>query len=116
MVGITVIPVSYYLIILTAHGPGSHAAAGLGLILLLYPISTFILMTFQRSFSDAFLSQIVTAVALLVAIIQFPAYGFIISSVRLGKSLWLKLASIIVWLHISVIAVVLGIAFIREFL
>lgn len=106
-------PAVYYFAIRTAQGPSSHAGAGLGLMLLFYPIPSLILMTGTSS-ANAFLSHIITGVAVLIAVLQFPFYGFVISYARVNKSMVVKGANVLVWIHIIVIAVVITIALIRE--
>ena len=114
IIGALVMPAFYYLVILTAHGSGSHAGAGMGLMLLFYPVPLLIRITFAGSpSSDAFVSQIISILAVGVGLVQFPLYGFVISYAKLKQSVWLKVLAGVIWLHIVVIVVVLAIALIR---
>ena len=115
IIGALVLPAFYYLVILTAHGAGSHAGVGMGLMLLVYPVPSFTIMVFANSPSgDAFLSQIISGLAVGAAIVQFPLYGFMTSYGRLKKSFLLKICAGIIWLHIAVIVVVLAVALIQR--
>jgi len=94
-----------------------HAGAGLGALLLFYPVPLFIMMLFAGGSSgDAFLSQIIGALAFGGAILQFPLYGFIISYAKLNQSFRLKLCAGVIWLHIFAIAVFQVIALIHKLL
>jgi uncharacterized membrane protein len=113
IIGALVMPAVYYLIVFTAHGPESHAGAGLGLILLFYPVPAFVLTTFVSPSNNTLVWQISSAIAFGVAAFQFPLYGFIISYARLKQTLWLRILAGIIWFHIIVIVIVLTIALIR---
>ena len=114
IIGALVAPAFYYLVTLTAHGADSHAGAGMGLLLLFYPVPLLIRIIFSGNpSSDAFVSQIISILAVGVGLVQFPLYGFVISYAKLKQSVWLKLLAGVIWLHIVVIVVVLAIALIR---
>jgi len=68
------------------------------------------------SSGDAFLSQIIGALAFGGAILQFPLYGFHYQLCKVKQSFWLKLCAGVIWLHIIAIAVFLVIALIHELL
>ena len=89
IIGALVMPAFYYLVILTAHGSGSHAGAGMGLMLLFYPVPLLIIFAGSPS-SDAFVSQIISVLAVGAAVVQFPLYGFVMSYAKLKQSVWLK--------------------------
>ena len=113
IIGALVPPICLYL---TPMG-ADHAGAGLGALLLFYPVPLFIMMLLAGGPSgDAFLSQIIGALAFGGAILQFPLYGFIISYAKLKQSFWLKLCAGVIWLHIIAIAVFLVIALIHKLL
>ena len=79
-------------------------------MLLFYPLPVFAMRFFAgRPPSDAFLSQVISVLTLLMIILQFPVYGFIISYTNLKRSLWLKLCGVVVWLHMIAIMVCLAI-------
>ena len=83
-----------------------HAGAGMGVMLIFYPLPLFAMMLLAGgASSDAFLSHIISMLAIGVAAVQFPLYGFIISYARLKRSFWLKLCACVVWLHIGVIII-----------
>ena len=107
IIGVLVTLFSLYLATLGTD----HAGAGLGVMLVFYPLPAFAAMLLAGGPSgDPFLSRIVSVLAVGVAAVQFPFYGFIISYARLKRSFWLKLCASIVWLHISAIIICIFIA------
>src|SRR3954463_12663659 len=108
IIGAVVTIVSLYL----ATTGADHAGAGLGAMLLFYPVPLFTMMIFAGGHSaDAFLSQSIQVLAVGAAIVQFPLYGFIISYAKLKRSFWLKLCVSVISLHIIAIVICQAIAF-----
>jgi hypothetical protein len=107
IVGALLTPICLYLIASSGSssaGAAGHAGAGLGAMLLFYPLPVFLMMVFAGNPSgDAFLSHVISVLVFGGMILQFPLYGFIISYANLKRSLWLKVCAGIVWLHIIVI-------------
>jgi len=94
---------------------GDHAGAGLGEMLLLYPVPLFTRMIFAGNpLSDAFLSRIINVLAVAGVIVQFPLYGFVISYAKLKQSFLLKVCAGVIWVHIVVIVVSLAIVLIHS--
>ena len=115
IIGALATPVCFYLVFDMGSGHATasgHAGAGMGALLIFYPLPLFVMMLSAAGPSrDAFLSQVVGALAIGAAILQFPLYGFIISYAKLKRSFWLKLCAGVVWLHIVAIVIGLVIAF-----
>ena len=106
IIGALLTPVCLYLIVMSARGSGAsgHAGAGMGAMLLFYPVPVFSMMLFAgEPSSDAFLSHIISRLAFAGMVLQFPLYGFIISYANLKRHLWLRLCAGLVWLHIIAI-------------
>ena len=95
IIGFLIIPAMWLLLPYTISSGADHAGAGLGQLLVLYPIPMLIVFS-SKTANDAWLLTL----ALAVALIQFPLYGFIISCARLKKALWLKILAGIAWVHV----------------
>ncbi len=71
----------------------------------------------QDAFLKVILGNGITALAVIIAVIQFPLYGFIISYSRAKKEpTWFTVWAIIVWIHIGISVVVLPFALISTIL
>jgi hypothetical protein len=119
IIGVLLTPVCLYLIATSARGSGAsgHAGAGMGAMLLFYPLPVFSMMLFAGGpSSDAFLSHVISRLAFAGMVMQFPLYGFIISYANLKRHLWLRLCAGVVWLHIIAIIGGLMFFFIRAWL
>jgi hypothetical protein len=103
IVGFFVTPLFYFLLPYLISPGASHAGAGMGQLLVMYPIPLLTMM-FAASSGDSFFMG---AVAFVAFGLQFPLYGFIISYARLKESVWLKVLAGIVWLHLIIIGVFL---------
>jgi hypothetical protein len=111
LIGATVLPILYFLITLPSGGAAAgHAGAGMGLILVFYPLPLAILMFFGAANNDESLGPLIRGIVYLAAFLQFPLYGFVISYARLRHSLWLKILAGIVWFHIGIVTLVTIIA------
>lgn len=107
IVGVLVTLLSRYLVSL-GTGPAGHAGAGMGIMLIFYPLPSLVMMLLTGGASgDAFLLHVVSVLVIGVVAVQFPLYGFIISYARLKRSFWLKLCASVVWLHIGAIIICL---------
>ena len=117
IIGVLVTPISWYLISASVgSGPSSHAGAGMVAILLFYPLPMFLMMLFQGGpTSDAFLSLVLSRLASIAMLLQFPLYGFIITYANLKRRWWLRLAAAIVWLHLIAIFAGVMVFFIQTF-
>jgi hypothetical protein len=116
IIGALLTPACLYLIAKSAGGSGAsgHAGAGMGAILLFYPLPVFSMMLFAGGpSSDALLSHVISRLAFAAMVLQFPLYGFIISYANLKRHLWLRLCAGVVWLHIIAIIGGLTIFFIQ---
>jgi hypothetical protein len=110
IIGALLTPISWYLIVASAVGSGasSHAGAGMVAMVVLYPIPVFFLMLFSGGpSSDAFVSLLMSRLAFAGMLLQFPLYGFMISYAKLKRHFLLRLAAVVVWLHI--IAIIAGV-------
>ena len=106
IVGALLTPVCLYLIAASAgdSSASGHAGAGMGAMLLFYPLPVLSMMLFAGGPSgDAFLSHVISRLAFAGMVLQFPLYGFIISYANLKRYLWLRLCAGVVWLHIIAI-------------
>ena len=106
IIGALVTPVCLYLITTSAghSGASGHAGAGMGAMLLFYPIPVFSMILFAAGSSgDVFLSHIISGLAFVAMVLQFPLYGFTISYANLKQHFWLKLCAGVVWLHLIAI-------------
>jgi hypothetical protein len=109
---------SYFIVILAdGSGHSAHAGAGMVVILVLYPLPSLFAMVFATGPSgDAFLSQVISALAFAGMVLQFPLYGFIVSYANLKRHLWLRVCAGIIWLHLIIILVCLGVFVIQTYL
>lgn len=106
IIGVVLTPVCLYLIGTSAgySGASGHAGAGMGAMLLFYPLPLFSMMLFAGGTSgDAFLSHVISRLAFAGMVLQFPLYGFVISYANLKRHLWLRLCAGVVWLHLIAI-------------
>lgn len=116
IIGALLTPVCLYLIATSAGGSGAsgHAGAGMGAMLLFYPIPVFSMMLLAAGSSgDAFLSRVISGLAFVAMVLQFPLYGFFISYANLKQRFWLKLCAGVVWLHVIAIIGCLTVFFIQ---
>ena len=116
-IGALLTPVCLYLIATSAgdSGASGHAGAGMGAMLVFYPLPVFSMMFFSGGPSgDAFLSLVISRLAFAGMVLQFPLYGFIISYANLRRHLWLRVCAGIVWLHMIAIIVCLTVFFIHS--
>jgi hypothetical protein len=119
IIGIIATPIALFVTIDSAGiGHGSYLPMAI-----FYPISSFLLLSeiAADGIEDAFLKMIVgngvTVLAIVIAIIQFPLYGFIIGFSRAKKEpTWFTVLEIIVWIHIAISAVALPFALISAVL
>lgn len=118
LIGVLLTLGSYFIAIFAAgSGPSDHAGAGMVVMLVLYPLPAVFTMLFATGPSgDAFLSQVISALAFAGMVLQFPLYGFIVSYANLKRHLWLRVCAGIVWLHLIVIVVCMGVFLIRTYL
>ncbi len=73
-------------------------------MMLFYPVPVFSRMLFAEGPSgDAFLSHVISRLAFVGMVLQFPLYGLIISYANLKRHWLLRLCAGVVWLHIIVI-------------
>jgi hypothetical protein len=106
IIGVALTPVCLYLIAASASDSGAsgHAGAGMGAMLLFYPLPAFSIMLFAgRPSGDAFLPHVISVLGFGGMMLQFPLYGFIISYADLKRSFSLKLCAGVVWIHIIAI-------------
>ena len=115
IIGAAITPI-FLLVAIGAAGVGHGSYLPM---LIFYPLSLFLLMLgiTTDGIQDAFLKMIlgngITALAIGIAIIQFPLYGFIISYSRAKKEpTWFSIWEIIVWIHIGISLVALPFALI----
>jgi len=119
VVGALLTPVCFYLIARSAadSGASGHAGAGMGAMLLFYPLPFLSMIFFtERPTGDAFLSLVISRLAFAGMVLQFPLYGFIVSYANLKRHLWLKICAGVVWLHLFAIFVCVGVFFIQTVL
>ena len=118
IIGALLTPVCFYLIVNSpTSGAAGHAGAGLGALMIIYPLPLLILMRFAgNSSGDAFRSQIISALAFGGMILQFPLYGFLISYANLKQSFWLKTCATLAILHVIAIVGLLAIYLIQTLL
>jgi hypothetical protein len=117
--GATATPIFLFVTFVAAGaGHGSYLP-----MFIFYPISLLLLMLgiTTDGIEDAFLQMIVgngiTILAIGVAIIQFPFYGFIISYSRAKtEPTWFTVWEIIAWIHIGISLITLPFAFIATIL
>ena len=116
IIGALVTPIFLYLIYASASsGTSSHAGAGMGAILLFYPLPMFFMVLSDGGPSaDAFLTQVLSRLGFIAILLQLPVYGFVISYANLKKSWWLRLARTVVWLHLIAIFAGLVVFFIQS--
>ena len=111
--GLIIAPACLYLIAASA-GESGHAGAGMGAILLFYPLPAALMMLAGGAAPDnAFFSLLLSRLAYSAMVIQFPLYGFTISYANLKRNLWLRVCAAVVWLHLIVIVAGLAIYFLR---
>lgn len=119
IIGALLTPLCWYLIVASAVGSGAsgHAGAGMVAMMVFYPMPVLFLMLFAGGpSSDAFLSHVVSRLAIAGMLLQFPLYGFIISYAKLKRHLWLRLCAVVVWIHIVAILGGLMVFFIQTLL
>jgi hypothetical protein len=115
IIGALVTPVCLYFIGASASGSGAagHAGAGMGAMLLFYPLPSLVSMLSGEGTRDnALLSLVLSRLAFAAMILQFPVYGFVISYANHKRRLWLGLCAGVAWLHLFVIIVCLLLFFI----
>lgn len=98
----------------TGAGHGSFLST-----LVFYPIPLLLLflqpVDIDGVFLKGILDNIIMALAFVIAIIQFPAYGFIISYSGLKKdSKFWTMSKIIIWMHIIISVILLPYALIAR--
>ena|SRR5258706_12722742 len=104
--GALLTPLCLYLIGASAGGSGAsgHAGAGMGAMLLFYPLPATLMMLSTGAFpNNAFLAFLISRLGFAAMILQFPLYGFISSYAHLKRHLWLRLCVGAVWFHLIVI-------------
>jgi hypothetical protein len=113
LIGVVVLPILYFLISLPSEGAAGHAGAGMGLILIFYPLPFALFIALGADSSAASFGPLIKVVVYGVAFLQFPLYGFVISYARLRPSLWLKICAGIAWFHIAIVVLVTVIVLIQ---
>ena len=118
IIGVSLTPVCLYLIGTSVgySGASDHAGAGMGAMLLFYPLPVFFMMLFAGASGDAFLSHVISRLAFAGMLLQFPLYGFIISYAKLKRHWWLRLCAGVVWIHITAIIAGVMVFFIQTWL
>lgn len=116
IVGALVTPICFLVAaVSTGAGHGSYGAA-----IVLYPLPIMIMVSFAVVTNEAFATQTIQTLsmtlAVALAILQFPLYGFVLSYSRLKDKWWLTLIAGIISLHLLGIAVWVVIATIMSFL
>jgi heme/copper-type cytochrome/quinol oxidase subunit 4 len=82
------------------------AHGGYGTKFVLYPLPLFVLFVFAGIGRDNSLFQTINLVIVFgMAFFQFPLYGFVLSYLRLSPDPSLALVALIIWIHLSFIAV-----------
>ena len=113
--GLIIAPACLYLIVASGgSGESGHAGAGMGAILLFYPLPAALMMLAGGAAPDnAFFSLLLSRLAYSAMVVQFPLYGFTISYANLKRNLWLRVCAALVWLHLIVIVAGLAIYFLQ---
>ena len=91
LIGLLITPLFLISLSDTISPKADHAGAGMGQLLVLYPVPLLAMMFAPR------------LPALGALWLQFPVYGFIISYANLRKSIWLKVLAGMVWFHLIAI-------------
>lgn len=116
IIGALVTPVCLCLIGASASDSGGsgHAGAGMGGMLLFYPLPSLVSMLSAGATSDhTFLSLLGSRLAFAGMVLQFPLYGFVISYANLKRHWWISICVGLVWIHFIVIIAGLVVFFVQ---
>jgi hypothetical protein len=110
IVGALLTPIFFYAVTLSGKGPGSHAGAGMQAIFF-YPLP--ILLAFAGvALTGAFLKQVVVAICIGIAALQFPLFGFLLGYARTKRgSTPYFLLKVAIWFHVIVSLIFLVLVF-----